>query len=1373
MALGTRGHPAEELPAAVNNRSLFSDYYLAELVWDDPFFQESKGAAEPVWRAIKDLYERVKGELPTANEARTEQLFIHPVLDLLGHKDSYAVQPPVDSPEGMRRPDFAFFASREDREAAASSTGRREYFTKALAVGDAKQWDRSLDRKRKGAGDAFTNANPSYQIDYYLRATDRKWGLLTNGRRWRLYHRDSSYRTDVFYEVDLVEMLEQYSEDFLYFFAFFCKEAIATGFLDRVLTGSREYTAKVGDELKENVYEALRLLAEGLLKCPDNHLDADQLEEIRANTFVLIYRILFLFYAEDRELLPMHNPVYRDSYSLRVRAREIANQLDEGCSFSPTAYHSWNKLNELFRIVNEGDAYLGVPPYNGGLFDPEKHPLLVRWKIGDQHLVLAIDKLARAEASGRTGRGPVSYRDLDIRHLGSIYEGLLEHHLRLAHEDIAVTREKDREVFVPLAKLGSRRALATYKAGEVFLETDKGERKATGSYYTPDYIVKYIVETTLGPLIEEERQAIAKEREELEDALKKSRGYDREHYQRKLAELDHRLIQEILSVKVLDPAMGSGHFLVEAVDYLARELIKAFGETPEEMEEEEIRWARREVVERCIYGVDVNPLAVELAKLSLWIETVAKDRPLSFLDHHLRLGNSLIGAWVKDLGQLPPKGKKDKAQKIGEHVVGLFEGKLKERLPVVLGEVVELLRKPSEKVEDIREKEALYGRILSLLRPFKEVANAWTSTYFGCEVDGSHYEEALLKLSDPPAIWEGEVRSQPWFEKAQGIAMERHFFHWELEFPEVFFEETGQRKRNPGFDAVIGNPPYDVLAAKEIGDAAVVAELDYFKTMYKLVLGKANLYRLMVERSYQLLRSNGASFGFIVPTTLLADWSATPLRQLVLQESDVRAVLVFPESARVFEGVTQSVTILVTRSGQPATEVPIAGNAGDRDELGSTGTVSIPVDTIKTISPKEWRIPVATPPTLKLLQKLHQNETFQRTAAGSTYQGEVNLTVHRGHISYEPTTTRLIRGDHISRYSLHHPCDVPRLDWLRRTDYLRAMRSSEKAAHHMRPRIVVQRVANMELDRRLNACVIEAGDFTSDMTNYILPGRFGMLSLLALLNSKLLNWRFKLTSTNNYISAEEINSLPIRRIAFTTPPAERARLVEEGKRLYREALESAKQTSAAQALFSDLLVLVEERLKRIYPPATELVRKHNADPLNKDWQIPEGALWEQSDVVHDLLAFLAEEMIRLNEEKQEEMKNFLSWLEAELQVQPDRKGNTGIEALTGKTQLKNYLGDYQKGEPELPFDELWKILQKNKTRIGRKLTHEFMSELREAYERSLSKLLPIKERLRLTDALIDQIVYRLYGLTPEEIKIVESAERVSRSGPSDMPSTKE
>ena len=190
-------------------------------------------------------------------------------------------------------------------------------------------------------------------------------------------------------------------------------------------------------------------------------------------------------------------------------------------------------------------------------------------------------------------------------------------------------------------------------------------------------------------------------------------------------------------------------------------------------------------------------------------------------------------------------------------------------------------------------------------------------------------------------------------------------------------------------------------------------------------------------------------------------------------------------------------------------------------------------------------------------------------------------------------------------------------------------------------------------------------------------------------------------------------------------------------------------------IFTELLAFIDARLEKVHTPDPELVKKHNADPLNKDWQIPEGALWEQSDVVHDLLAFLAEQMIELNKEKQAKIAEFLEWLEVELDVKPDRKGNTGIEALTGKTKLRNYLGDYQKGEEALSFDELWAILRKNKTRIARNLSPSFMQEVKRAYAESLSALLPIKEKLRLTDGLIDQIVYRLYGLTEAEIRIVE------------------
>ena len=147
--------------------------------------------------------------------------------------------------------------------------------------------------------------------------------------------------------------------------------------------------------------------------------------------------------------------------------------------------------------------------------------------------------------------------------------------------------------------------------------------------------------------------------------------------------------------------------------------------------------------------------------------------------------------------------------------------------------------------------------------------------------------------------------------------------------------------------------------------------------------------------------------------------------------------------------------------------------------------------------------------------------------------------------------------------------------------------------------------------------------------------------------------------------------------------------------------------------------------------------------------------FEQADVVHDLLAFLAARMIELNKQRQKEMKAFLQWLETELEIAPDAKGRVGIEALTGKTRIKDFLGDYQKGEEALSFDELWEISRKNKRRIGRSLTPAFMQEFRSAYDNTLANLLPIKETLRLTDGLIDQIVYRLYGLTKEEMDLVE------------------
>ncbi len=1196
--------PLGGLPPAVNNSSLFTDYYLTELLKDEPFFREITPQAKEAWEAIKSQYERVKGLLPGANEAETERRFIRPVLDILGYEDLYSLQPPVPSPEGVRRPDFAFFASRDDLEEAEKNLkGRPEYFAKALAVGDAKQWERSLDRKLKGRGDPFTNQNPSYQIDFYLRMTDKEWGILTNGRYWRLYHRDTSYRMNVFYEIDLPAMLEGYNDDFLYFYAFFYKEAFTSGFLDQAYHKSQQYIGKLGDELKENVYEALRLLAEGFLKFPENGLSEEDLGEIRANTFVLIYRLLFLFYAEDRGLLPLRNPNYR-SYSLHNLAQEIAERLDAGWSFSPSARGYWTRLQDLFHIVNEGDPALGVPPYNGGLFDKDKHPFLEKYKVGDLYLAISIDRLARAEASGPAqagvGRGPVSYRDLEIRHLGAVYEGLLEHHLRVADREIAVIKEKGREKFVPVEELNGRRPLKTYRVGEVYLETDKGERKATGSYYTPHYIVQYIVRNTLGPVIDEKRKELQKEKHELEERIKQSRGYNREVYERQLHELDSHLIEEILSIKVLDPAMGSGHFLVEATDFLAREMIRALGESPKEVEEEEIRWARREVVERCIFGVDLNPLAVELAKLSLWLYTVAKDRPLSFLDHHLRLGNSLLGAWVKDLGALPILSKKDKRVKEARWMGGLFEGQLKRCLPVVIGQVVKLLRMPSDKVEQIREKERIYEAILRVLRPFKEVASVWLSVHFGNALAEEDYEKLLVKLANSPAAWESEVRSRPWFATAQEIAEEKRFFHWELEFPEVFYQENGQRKEDPGFDVVLGNPPY-------VRQEQLKESKDYFKAAFTAYDSTADLYVYFYEVSHRLLRRRGR-FGMITSNKFIRAAYGEALRRYLTENAHIEELIDFGDLP-VFPDVSAYPCIVLTvkaeHDGRSTRYLRVPSLEFDSlEQLVEEKAAALPAD---AISGTGWRL--MGPAERVILVKMEQASVPLKAWLGQT---EIRRGVLTGFneaffidegtrarlIAEDPKSVELIKplvvGEDIKRYEIEfkgryliftrHKTPIAQYPAIKA--YLEKFRKEllpqppdwDEEKHGKwpgrkpgtyqwyeiqdtidyyedfeRPKIIFGRF----MDRPLFGFDATARYFTNDaMYIAAVPDGYPV----TLLNSQL-GWHWlthKCTDLRGqYIQVfiQDLEVFPIRRISFTTPKGERARLVEEGKRLYLEALE--------------------------------------------------------------------------------------------------------------------------------------------------------------------------------------------------------------------------
>ena len=905
-----------------NNRNLFSNHYLDNQIRSAP-----EWAREDHLAAFVDLKRIYEGEAPFVggmSEAQLEERLLRRVFAVI--LPNYEVQGATKSREF---PDYAFFPDREARDRAQANKDTDSFFKGAFAIGEVKRWDAELDRFGRDRQDK--RRNPSFQIWLYLQETEPGWGVLTNGERWRLYRQERPL--DVYYEVDLPALLAGGDVDaFRYFYYFFRKEAFLPNergevFLEEVLRGSANYAREIGENLKENVYRAMKVLADGFIRWPENRLDpADSQTRVRVqrSTMILLYRFLFLLYAEGKELLDLKDERYASSYSFDRIKKEVALRQDGPAAqgYLPIKRSLWSDLSDLFRLIDRGSEDLGigglidVPAYNGGLFDPARHPDLADWTVGDSYLAEAIDLLSRSEAGaaggrggggrkkgedgeagdaggdgggdGSRGKGFVDYSTLEIRHLGSIYEGLLEYSLAVAGEDLVVSGGRDRRwVAVAEYNQGKKKEKSFQefsefdraRAGDLYLTTDRGERKATGSYYTPDYIVDYIVEKTVGPVV----------KERWEEALSKNES----------------LIDATLSVKVLDPAMGSGHFLVGAVEYLAGKLLQAAERDiewgwVEDKGQFTSEWAKREAVSHSIYGVDLNELAVELAKVSLWLITIAKDKPLSFLDHRLKQGNSLVGARLSDLIHYPGSAKAEKDQMtLPSFVSPRF-------LTHLIGKIRELEEIGDDSLSDIKRKEEVFEEFRNLpeYTKAKAIANVHTAVYFGGGVEARAtpqgtkdadqvYHDLFWAVGGDEAEWRRKT-SPGWFRAAQETAGERSFFHWELEFPEVFFA-GGAVKDNPGWDAVVGNPPY--VRQEGLGEFK-----GYFSEKYRTYHGIADLYVYFFERGHDLLRPGGA-FGFISSNKFMRSNYGKSLRQFLRDGIHIKEIVdfgelpVFPEAA--------------------------------------------------------------------------------------------------------------------------------------------------------------------------------------------------------------------------------------------------------------------------------------------------------------------------------------------------------------------------------------------------------------------------------------------------------------------------------------------
>ncbi|MEO7019020.1 MAG: N-6 DNA methylase, partial [Ktedonobacteraceae bacterium] len=845
-------------PHPHRNQQLFSDHYLNVI-----------GPARTDWQmltteaalVLHDLQGIFADYTPSDKEAQAEDDWIKPVLRRLGH--TFEVQPSLETPDGTKTPDYILY---RDQSALTANKGKKLTDTlvanRAFAVGDAKYWDRPLDvsLKRTG-GDPFTNKNPSYQIAFYMQHSGLSWGILTNGRLWRLYHKETAHKLDRFYEVNLPELVQAGDVNaFLYFYAFFRREAFDAGDLsvEKLLQASVDYARGVGDSLKRQVYEALRHVAQGFLDYRANTFqpDPETLKAIYDHSLIVLYRLLFIFYAEARDLLPVqNNRGYGESYSLDNIKKSVQENLNTQRPVLPYTGLLWPRLEALFGIINEGSTPLNVVTFNGGLFDPERYPFLERYAVGDQHLQQAIDKLARVDGQF------VDYRDLAERHLGTIYEGLLEFHLEQAD--------------------------SLESGWTVDLKTAKGERKATGSYYTPDYIVKYMVEETLGPVL---REAVAHAASEQEK------------------------IQAVLNIKVLDPAMGSGHFPVEATEYIARFLVEHIDHTDTDGEPELAYWRRR-VAQACIYGLDANPLAVDLAKLSLWLATVAKDRPLSFLDHHLRCGNSLTGAQLADLKLGEKKhGKKARATHNAAAVQPMLfdEENLRQAMTTAVDLMWLIENNPAQTIDQVKAQEQIYKDLRQKLTDkYSRLAHVVSATHFGVTIDATHWTSLADYATGRSTI--AVPQFEDWLQSADVAARAYRFFHWELEFPEVFFDRYGQPKGSAaGFDAVLGNPPY--VRQEELGPFKAYFAATYSETYD----GMADLYVYFYQQGLRLTRAGGR-MSYIVTNKWMRAGYGQPLRTYFAQEGALERIIDFGH-APIFEDAEVFPCILVLKKPEPQVE---------------------------------------------------------------------------------------------------------------------------------------------------------------------------------------------------------------------------------------------------------------------------------------------------------------------------------------------------------------------------------------------------------------------------------------------------------------------
>ena len=663
-------------------------------------------------------------------------------------------------------------------------------------------WNDSLDKKRADSG---LRMSPHALLQEYLNLTEHLYALVSNGRLLRLL-RDSTRLIKLSYiEFDLERMFDdELFSDFAVLYRLLHASRLPArqteagqAPVEKYHQNAIESGARIRDGLRDAVEDSLVALGNGFLQHPCNeHLRAEIAEgRISAQAYYqlllrLIYRVLFLMVIEERKLIfPGDTERWKIAYYLDYYSVQRLRKLAIRRHLRDKRHHDlWEALKATFSLFEESDygSKLGIAPLAGHLFGSQALGLLTSAQIDNSTLLQVFENLSYFTHPESKQRLAVNYGALATEEFGSVYESLLELHPTI---------------------------LPGVMPGFVFKQAAGNERKTTGSYYTPSSLVECLLDSALDPVLEERAS--------------------------KWKELKYPSVDAaLLSLKVCDPACGSGHFLIAAAQRIARRIAKlrAGGDEPPV---EDSRHALREVISHCLYGVDVNPMSVELCKVTLWLEATEPGKPLSFLDHHIQCGNSLLGATPRVLADgLPDDSFKPltgddpdickeakKRNKSERQQLALFHGtdtapwQQLGNLPAAMLEVGTM---SDDTAAALHRKEQRYSELILSTGYLNSrfLADAWCAAFVWKKTRDLPYpitNDVLRKIESNPHD------CAPWMrEEIERLRDRYQFFHWNLAFPEVFpVPEKGQRPANEhggwsgGFDVILGNPPWDKVQPEE------------------------------------------------------------------------------------------------------------------------------------------------------------------------------------------------------------------------------------------------------------------------------------------------------------------------------------------------------------------------------------------------------------------------------------------------------------------------------------------------------------------------------------------------------------------------------